>query len=66
VGQKGVIELGEVELSSYGLDRLVGFQEGEAPSFLHKRHMKLVRLLALQTGRLYLQEISLVLISVRG
>jgi hypothetical protein len=33
-----------------------GFQELEAPEFLDSRHMKVVRLSALRTGRLYPQE----------
>jgi hypothetical protein len=36
-----------------GLDRPLGFQEVEAPRFLDSRHMKVVRLSALRTGRLY-------------
>jgi hypothetical protein len=36
-----------------GLDRTLESQEVEAPRFLDNRHMKVVRLSALRTGRLY-------------
>jgi hypothetical protein len=49
-----------------GLCRPMGFQVVQAPRIHRCRHMKVASLPALCTGRLYPQEISLVLISLRG
>jgi hypothetical protein len=48
------------------LDRPRGLQEFETPRYQDNQHMKVVRLSALPTDRLYLQKIFLVLILVRG
>jgi hypothetical protein len=55
----------KVKQSRYRLDR---FQEVQAPRFQDSRHMKVVSLSALHTGRLNppSQELFLVIISVRG
>ena len=56
----------KVSLYLYRPDRPWGFQEVEGPGFQDNRHMQVVRLSALRTGRLYPQEVFLVHISVRG
>jgi len=53
-------------ISVHAYYRHTGFQEVEAPIFLDDRHTKVVRLLALSTGRLYPQKIFLVLVSITG
>jgi hypothetical protein len=42
-----------VKLSPYRPDRPLEFQDVEAPEFLDNRHLKVVRLSPLCTGRLY-------------
>jgi hypothetical protein len=54
---------GKVKQSHY---RPWGFQKVEAPRFEDNWHMREARLSALRTGRLYPQEIFLVLINVWG
>ena len=56
----------KVKQSHYRPGQALRVPEVEAPRFQDSRHMKVVRLSGLRIGRLYHQEIFLVLISVRG
>jgi hypothetical protein len=56
----------KIKLYHYRPGQTLGVPEAEAPEFLDNRHMKVVRLSALRTGRLYPQQGFLVLISVRA
>jgi hypothetical protein len=64
--QSGLSPIGTESYSCYftSLDRPLGLQEAEATRTLNRRHMKVVRLSAVRTVRLYPQETTLVLISV--
>ena len=52
--------------SLYMRAQVLELQEVQAPTISGQRHVKVARLSALDTGRLYPQEIPLVLISASG
>jgi hypothetical protein len=56
----------KVKQSHYGPGQPLRIPGGEALRFQDSRHIKVIRLSALCTGRLYPQETFLVLISIRG
>jgi len=60
-----ILDCQKVKQSHYRSGRPWGFHKVEALRYQDNRHMKVVRLSALHTGRLYPQEIFLVLISLR-
>jgi hypothetical protein len=56
----------KVKQSHYRSVKALKFLEVRAPRFQDNRHMKVIRLSALRTGRLKPQQIYVVLISVTG
>jgi hypothetical protein len=42
-----------LEISVQAFEKPRGFQEVEAPTFLHNRHMKVIGLSGVRTGRIY-------------
>ena len=56
----------QLKQSNFRPGQALRFQEVEAPIFQDIRHMKVIKLWALRTGRLYPQVIFPMIISVRG